>query len=709
MLTRRRFLAVSAAGGAALALAPVAGRRRVLGAHGATPPAVAGIEPHHIPRFGWPLVIPPQMPRTAKLKVRGGKNVDYYEIAVRPLTQHVLPPSMGLEPTPVWGYGSVNHPGTFNFPSFTIEARWQAPTRVKWINGLVDAAGNYLPHLLPIDQTLHWANPPGGTDHRDHHGHMPEPYTGPVPMVTHVHGAHTHEESDGYAEAWYLPAATDIPDGYARFGTWYDAFNTGFQARTGGPAWEPGTATFQYPNDQRATTLWYHDHTLGMTRANVYAGPAGFFLLRGGPEDAVFDARTGRPAVLPGPAPIVGANPFGTYYEIPIAVQDRSFTAEGRLFYPDNRAFFEGLEPDQLQIPFIPDEACDGAMSDISPIWNPEFFGTTIVVNGRTWPYLDVERRRYRFRLLNGCNSRFLVLQFEDPRVKAWQIGAEGGFLPAPVLLNDAPPDDVPDGTAKLLMGPAERADVIVDFAGVPDGTSVRILNLGPDEPFGGFAGMAPANPETTGQVMELRVRAATGRDPSTPPQHLVLPAAPPVVTAPVRNLSLNEADSATVRVTVTDEGVVMLACGEDGEPFGPAMALLGTLDGDGLAVPQKWMDGITENPAVGATETWAFYNFTADAHPIHIHQVQFRVVDRQALVTDEAGMATQPAIIVDGTVRGPEPWETGFKDTVIAYPGEVTRVQATFDLAGLYVWHCHIVEHEDNEMMRPFRVGDGG
>ncbi|MGH8940096.1 MAG: bilirubin oxidase, partial [Actinomycetes bacterium] len=333
-----------------------------------------------IPKYVTPLVIPPAMPPTAAPPaVRG---VDYYEIAVRQFSQHILPQSMGLQPTTVWSYGSADHPASFNYPAFTIEAGWRRPVRVKWINQLVDANGDYLPHLLPVDQTLHWANPPGGPAGTDMHGTDPTPYTGPVPIVTHLHGGHSFEESDGYPEAWYLPAARNIPPGFARSGSFYQQFRAEAQ-RLLGQAWTPGSAVFQYDNDQRAATMWYHDHTLGMTRSNVYAGPAGFYLLRGGPADTV----GGR---LPGPAPGLG-DPAGLrYYEIPIAIQDRSFNADGSLFYPDSRAFFEGLEPSQLQIPFIPDQACGGP-SDISPIFNPEFFGNTMVVNGKTWPFLEVE------------------------------------------------------------------------------------------------------------------------------------------------------------------------------------------------------------------------------------------------------------------------------------------------------------------------------
>jgi FtsP/CotA-like multicopper oxidase with cupredoxin domain len=415
-----------------------------------------------------------------------------------------------------------------------------------------------------------------------------------------------------------------------------------------------------------------------MTRSNVYAGPAGFYLLRGGPGDDVG-------GTLPGPAPALGDPPGQSYYEIPIAIQDRSFNADGSLFYPNNRAFFEGLDqpPTEpyLDIPFISDRACRGRRSDISPIFNPEFFGNTIVVNGNTWPYLEVEQRRYRFRFLNGCNSRFLLLELSNG-LPFWQIGAEGGFLPAPVELD------------RLLLGLAERADVIVDFTNVSPRTEIILRNLAPDEPFGG--GEPPgdfdvADPDTTGQVMQFRVVAATSPDTSTPPNQLVLPAPPPLPPATrTRQVSLNEEDSRTVRVSTDENRNVVLDCAK-GEPFGPRFALLGMVAG-GAGVSLRWDDPITENPAVGATEIWEMYNFTEDAHPIHIHEITFEVVNRESIESAD--------------IRGPEPWESGRKDTVIAYPGEITRVKATYDRPGLFVWHCHIVEHEDHEMMRPYRIG---
>jgi FtsP/CotA-like multicopper oxidase with cupredoxin domain len=679
-INRRQFLAASGALGAGLFLtrAMKADLRRAL--------AASALPGDAIPKYLDPLVIPPAMPKAGSFPISGGKG-DYYEICVRQFQQYILPASMGLPKTTVWSYQSRLHDATLNFPAFTIEAKAGVPVRVKWINDLVDANGRYLPHLLPVDPTLHWANPGGGVAGRDTRpvfDSTPGRYMGPVPMVPHVHGAiGVGPESDGYAEAWWLPAARNIPGGYAREGTWYNYFKSQFYKKFK-VNWARGQAEFQYPNQQRAATIWYHDHTLGMTRLNVYAGPAGFYIVRGGPADVVLDSSTGGSAVLPGPAPRVGSNPFGTFYEIPIAVQDRSFNLDGSLFYPDTRAFF-----DQFAGPYIPggpgNVGDPGFVpSDVSPIWNPEFFGNTIVVNGRSWPYLDVEQRRYRFRFLNGCDSRFLVLQFDNSNVDVWQIGNEGGFLAAAVHINDL---DVGGLGSALLMGPAERADVIVDFSQVPVGTEVTLLNLGPDEPFGGFPTPA-ADPNTTGQVMQFRVKPATGPDPSTPPQNLVLPAIPALSGGATRQLALLE--------------MMSTFPGFDG----PAEAMLGRLV-NGMPQHQMWAEPISENPAVGDTEMWEFYNFTADAHPMHIHEVAFEVVDRQALELDPiSGEPVAPAAPVPGTERAPEPWENGLKDTVIAYPGEVTRVRAKFEVAGQFVWHCHIVEHEDNEMMRPYRIG---
>jgi len=644
------------------------------------------LDPVNVPKYQTPMLIPPVMPKAGVIKQRGGKNVDYYEISMKQFPQQILP--AGMPATTVWGYGAVASASRrglliHNAPSLTIEARHNRPVRVKWINDLVDGSGNYLSHLLPVDQTLHWANPPGGTAGRDTRPiftSTPDPYEGPVPMVTHVHGAvGVGDESDGYAEAWYLPdLGTNLPSGYADRGTWYDFFASKASANFGA-TWGPGYATFQYPNANRASTIWYHDHTLGMTRLNVYAGPAGFYIIRGGPDgdDAVIDTRFGTPAVLPGPAPKENDKfpPNKTYYEIPIAIQDRSFNTDGSLFYPDTRAFFDGITG-----PYIPD-------TDISPLWNPEFFGNMMMVNGNTWPFQVVEQRRYRLRFLNGCQSRFLILDFNQiTGVEVWAIGNEGGFLAAPVNLTAT------NGN-RLPMGLAERADVIVDFTNVPLGNYV-LGNVGPDEPYGGGVpgvDFPVADQASTGQVMEFRVVPALAADPTTPPQFLQLPAIAPLPAATVtRPLALLEEMSAFFADA-------------------PAETLLGTVAGDpnvapGVWAKRLWAEPITENPALGATEVWEFYNATGDAHPIHVHEVVFEVIDRQDIFVNEG---TQEVQVVPGSVpTPPEPWETGFKDTVTAFPGQVTRIRAQFNTPGQFVWHCHIVEHEDNEMMRPYRIG---
>jgi spore coat protein A len=679
MLTRRSFLRVTGASTLSLFVTDQLGVTRQLFAQ------IPGtLDPAMVPKFVTPMLIPPVMPRAGTITLTGGKNADYYEISMKQFAQQILPE--GLPRTTVWGYGAVASDSrrgllVHNAPSLTIEARWNRPVRVKWINDLRDSGGHYLPHLLPVDPTLHWANPPGGASGRDSRptfATTPGPYRGPVPIVTHVHGAvGVADDSDGYAEAWYLPAARNSPADYATVGTWYDFF----AAKAGnsyGVNWEPGSATFQYPNKNRASTIWYHDHALGMTRLNVYAGPAGFYLIRGGPagDDAVLDSSSGGPAVLPGPAPREHDRfPSNkTYYEIPIAIQDRSFNTDGSLFYPDTRAFFDGVPG-----PYRP-------FTDISPLWNPEFFGNTIMVNGSTWPFQTVEQRRYRFRILNGCNSRFLLLDFSlVPGVEVWQIGNDGGFLAAPVNVTAA--------GNRLLLAPAERADVIVDFTYVPLGNHV-LGNVAPDEPFGGGVpgvDFDAADPATTGQVMQFRVVPAVAPDPTTPPQFLVLPPVPPLPAATVtRRLALIEEMS-----KVFDDA--------------PVEAELGTIVWDsgadvGTWKHLEWMAPVSENPAIGATEIWELYNVTGDAHPMHIHEVVFEVVNRQNIVVFED--LKQVQIDHASPPTPPEPSETGFKDTVVAYPGQVTRVRAQFNTAGQFVWHCHIVEHEDNEMMRPYRIG---
>ncbi len=719
------------------------------------------LDPILIPKYVTHLVIPPVMKQTAS----GPDQTDDYAISVRQFKQQILP--SGFPATKVWGYGPEADPtptvapdpnSQFNYPSYTIETTADRRVNVRWINGLVDTKGNFLPHLLPVDQTLHWANPAQSCMHgsgTDCMGKTAEPYRGPVPMVPHVHGAHVDQHSDGYSEAWWLPAAKNIPAGYALSGRMFDD-------ATGTNPGTRGYADYSYRNDQPATTLWYHDHTLGMTRNNVYAGPAGFWLIRGGQYDGAVNVFNQQPAVLPGPAPVAGQGLLElntpsnavrkAIREIPLVIQDRSFNADGSLFYPGNRAFFEGLQKSQLQIKFLPDPS-----SDVPPIWNPETFYNTMVVNGTTWPKLNVAQASYRFRLLNGSNARMvnLALFVVNPNtneinrhreIPFYQIGSDQGFLPRVVRIRtgeqialhpgaDQPaPNPNPNDPTALLMGLAERADVIVDFSGLPDGTVVRMINTAPDSPFGGFPA-DPSDPGTTGQVMQFVVKAAlTGAKGSTDgkttaPANLKLHAEHPLAspTVPTRVVSLNEDGGLKVCVTVDEFGAFVFDAGNlvqvpcDGspnhQPYGPTAGLLGTVTDIGAAASGntlRWTDttgvsqakniklmngttvavNVTETPKLGEVEEWQIYNFTEDAHPVHLHLVRFEVMSRTLM----DGMPSP-----NGSRH---PWERGRKDVVIAYPGEITTVRAKFDIDGIYMWHCHILEHEDNEMMRPMVVG---
>ncbi len=761
------------------------------------------LDPLSIPKYVTPLVIPPVMNNTGV--------ANDYDIAVRQFQQQILPGGIWatlpgcdgrgctFPATTVFSYGPAADPtpalapdpsSQFNYPAYTIETtantdpNVDTSVTVDWINDLVvdpdackasrkpkkDPACNFTPHITPVDRSLHWANPElltcgdTGTVHTDcrpagtNGALLQEPYLGPVPIITHVHGAHTNPNSDGYPEAWWLPAANDIPRGFAIQGKLANGYGQPDNTNV-----TLGVGNFSYRNDQPSTTLWYHDHTLGMTRNNVYAGPAGFWLIReaGGGETGLDSG------VLPGPAPVAGqvvldlnvpGNPVRNgIREIPIVIQDRSFNADGSLFYPADRAFFEGIPVADLLIPFIGDA---NDHSDISPIWNPEAFFNTMVVNGVTWPVLEVAPAIYRFRLLNGSNSRFLNLSLSrlnssdnaNKEIPFYQVGGDQSLLPqvveivtgkaTPLVPGIATWDRVnaPSKDQTLLMGWAERADVLVDFRGLKDGTIVRMFNTAPDAPFGGFPDV-PADPGTTGQVMQFVVNAALNgastTDPvladgvtpnlnaATDPWNLSLslpdaddPANSPFPLPGARDLALLEEESFLICATIQPDGTITYdadstpdlinpgTCIDNGSgmlaasvPFAPKAAVLG-INGTTGGTATLWSDLIVTNPGLNSTETWELWNWSADAHPIHVHLVKYKVVNREAF---------DP---LTGNLLGPRPaeaTEAGWKDTVIAYPGEVTRFNATFDIEGLYVWHCHIVEHEDNEMMVPFCVGDSG
>jgi spore coat protein A len=636
-------------------------------------------DPTLIPKYKESLTVPPLMPSVS---------ANTYSIAARPRTQQVLP--VGFPATKVWAYGATNSSTSFNWPAATIEANQYTPVTVTWKNELVDASNKFVPHLLPIDPTLHWANPPGPIDTRPTFTSTPGRYTGPVPLVTHLHGAHVDPESDGYPEAWFLPNASNIT-GCPSTSSNQPCFFTKGSNYGNAPGFSPvkGQATFKYRNDQRATTLWYHDHAIGITRANVYTGLAGFYLLRDPYEKSL---------KLPGP--------YGKY-EIPLNLQDRSFNKDGTLFYPDSRVFFDGFPG-----PYIP-------FSDISPIANAEYFGNVMVVNGKTWPKVAVEPRKYRFRVLNGSDSRWLIVQFANASLQANGlkfniIGTDGGLLTGKPVAVD-----------QLRMSPGERYDVVVDFSGFAVGTRLIMTNIGPEEPFNGIEVSVPADPGTTGQVMAFDVVKLTAPDTSVLPASLNPPSDgfDPKAVTKKRTVTISEFDSTSICLDATGNFVACDPKSTTQQPFGPTQAQLGNAFG-----PLPWMDPITENIKQYSTEQWTIVNRTVDAHPIHLHQTQFRVVSRapidlaaydaalaacnptgMMMTETDAGLKPKcppnPDDFINGPVALAFPWEVGQKDTLQTNPGEITKLNAYFDIPGLYVWHCHILSHEDNEMMRPMCV----
>ncbi len=396
----------------------------------------------------------------------------------------------------------------------------------------------------------------------------------------------------------------------------------------------PGqTQTVVYPNQQSTTLLWYHDHADQITRTNVYAGLVGLYIVR----DARDTGLEPNPLGLPGGA-----------YEAALVFSDKLFDAGGQLFYSD------------------------------TPTWIPEFYGDVPVVNGAARPVMNVEPRMYRFRVLNASNARFWNFRLPG-NPPAWQIGSDGGMFDRPVKLG------------RLLLLPAERADVVIDFSRFAGQTLTLFNDALPAE----VSSPAPDLPE----VMQFRVGTrVTSRGPAAIPASLA-GGSMPSLGAPslTRNITLEE---------VEDEVT--------GEPE------YGSMNGRKYDDPR----GVQEKPRIGSTEDWRLINLTGDTHPIHLHLIQFQVMDRTpfdavayqsaldaARALDPNAANPDPSRFVTGRPAAPDANERGWKDTVRSNPGEITRIRAKWTLpAGLsvpqnYVFHCHILEHEDNSMMRPLQL----
>ncbi len=609
----------------------------------------------------------------------------------------------------VWGYKVDG--ANASYPARTIVAQRNRTTTVKWQNDLPFRP--FLQKYLTVDQTLHFADPLHQMGSR-------QPYAGPIPTVVHLHGAEVSSRFDGSAEGWYTPNGLH--------GAGYDT-----ASRT-----DANAAIFTYPNTQQATTLWFHDHTLGMTRTNMLSGLVGMYLIR----DQFDTGAVNNPLRLPADG-----------FEIELILQDRLFDTNGQLLFPD------GSNPEVGEPP----------NPDIHPFWIPEYFGDVNVVNGRSWPFLNVEGRRYRFRIVNAANARFYNLKLVNSRTGAdgppiWLIGTDGGLLDRPVRLTNR------GAEVQMLIAPAERQDVIIDFDGF-EGQSFTLVN----DANAPFPGGDPVDPATSGRVMQFKVvlQQSSRDDSFNPASGAALRGGRNQEPAIVR---LADPNRGTIAPGVQRNNLRQLVLVEVEGDGGPIEVLLnntkwdGTRDDTGVGIPGSTPDSfgignfLTELPRVGSTEVWEIANLSEDAHPIHVHLVQLQLINRQDLAVDpndpEGGLLYRahydaqfpggtfipefgpPRTYTDrnrdGAVGGNpsfSPWltgsptpplasEAGWKDTLRMFPGTVTRIIARWApqqtaVGGVqpgqnqfvfdptqgpgYAWHCHILDHEDNEMMRPY------
>lgn len=638
------------------------------------------------------------------------------------------------------------------------------PTAVKYINNLGATTTTEVPlWKFSVDQTLHWANP-NNLPMMDPQAMMP--YAGPIPAVPHLHGGEVPAAIDGGPDAWFLSDPAGWGTGYPAAWDSYSQHGPGYYTLSGSGT---NNALYRYPNSQEAGPLWFHDHLLGGTRINVYAGLAGAYLLTD--PALVLPAGMTATGLLNGP-PATPRGPATTELTIPLVLQDRMFDNKGQLYFPD-----AGLNP------------------AIHPFWIPEFVGDTIVVNGKAWPNLNVEAKRYSFLIINGSNARFYELSifgtgssqhgpFSGPRYVVdrnppmYVIGTDGGYLDRAVPVS------------KLLIGPGERYQVIIDFGNFA-GNALIMTNTARTP----FPNGTPPDSSTLGRIVRFtvgRVTSFTGADRSYNPavtptirtgsqviQRLVKPATGTlnVTSARTRQLTLNE-------VMGMGGPLEILVNNTKWNGMRPDMAT----PVNGATVTDRAGNYLTELPKEGTTEVWEIINLTADAHPIHLHLVQFQILNRQNFnlnnylnlynasfpggsgidmmtgmeMTYPAGVYTPafgppadyntgktfnpgsglydgPAIttflggnpdvtpFLQGKPAPPDPNEAGWKDTAIMHPGQVTRIAVRFaptDTApGVtayypfvpnpdnysFVWHCHIVDHEDNEMMRPYQVDSTG
>jgi spore coat protein A len=749
-LSRREFLKLGTAAGAGLLFPWQLVPRAVYAAQSPQVPLAA----NKIPQFVDPL---PTLTTPGGIALTNGTSLT---ISMEEFQSYILPTGTLVPgqktPTWVWGYKvtGINYPTipeTYLGPA--ILATRGVPTEIKFINNLKSGTNtNVLAWKYSSDQTLHWADPLNNEANMWNHMAMPPApgsegasnYGGPIPAVVHLHGGEVPPQLDGGPDAWVT--SDGAYKGHA------------FYSKDGAAA--TNYHVYRYPNTQEASMIWFHDHALGVTRLNVYAGLAGAY--------PIIDPTLTLP---PGLTP----TGIGTEAIIPLVIQDRMFDTNGQLFFPADTA--AGLQ---------------WALNPEHPYWVPEFVGDVICVNGKVWPYLNVQPKRYRFLFLNGSNARTYELFLVNPATKAmgpplWQIGTDGGYLDAPVKID---PNAATNN--KLTIMPGERADVIIDFAGFA-GQTLIMRNTGRTP----YPRGVPPNGSTTGQIMQFRVGPGPVADSSYNPAtgvairptgrkivRLVNPANGTLTITPnkTRQLTLNEVMGMPQNAINPVTGVMTAY------PGGPLEILVNNTRWDGKQIvgvetvngmlmykfairPDFTPDGsgknyVSEVPNEGDTEVWEIVNLTADAHPMHTHLTTFQLLNRQNFNVNNylkayaaafpgggydpmTGKPYPPGMFIpafgpplnyttgnpralggnpditpflQGPVQPPLPQEAGWKDTVMVPPGMVTRIVVRFaptdTPAGQsgnypfdpngghgYVWHCHIIDHEDNEMMRPSLV----
>ena len=671
-ISRRQFLGVGGATVAGFVLSSKFGYMRVLAA-----PAASGLsDPSMQPKFAYlvPDALSPgfiyQPDKHGRYKVQIGQAMH---------NSGLVGPDGVEVPTPIWGYGDQKDK-VFTWPGRTFQidsvSNGGAPeTEVIWDNALKGVAA----HLLPLDTSLHWcyALPGYEKDTIAKNG---------VPIITHLHGGHTDYQFDGNPEFFFSPSGPK---------------------QSVGPQWDfvPGgfTTKFRYDNNVPAGNLWYHDHALGITRLNVYAGLAGFYFVRDSFDTGLPD----NPAALP-------AQPYEKAY----AIQDRMFLETGELFYPaypDDPYYDDFITGEGAELP--PELFPDGGPTALA-----EFFGDHMVVNGLIWPKEDVEPRNYRLHLLNGTDSRFMAIQFVSVPANTTNFAGAGSPIPFYVVGSDQGLAEGATQVDTLLSEPGSRYDIVFDFKGL-QGQRIIMKNIGGDEPFGGDI---PGTflYDDTDKIMAFDVKDISNVEDDFNPAN-ISGAYVPIVTPP----------SPRIRKVALFEGM---------DEFGRLQPLLGTAElatdweGNPIKLPDTqpyidaglvgqmqgsiaWHSPTTENPELGSTEIWEIYNATGDAHPVHLHLVHFDIIDRQEFTADVVDQAVVQHngllgqgfrlenIALGDMVDQPDGYvENAPKDMVTALPDQVTRIKATFDKPGRYVWHCHILSHEDHEMMRVLHVGPG-